>query len=327
MIVAVLFTALPGVGAESMLGFLIMSAPRNSKISYVKLPDNGDFSHLQPHTLIDTGLRHPQGIAVDQKRKWLYVADPDVLKIYAYRLKINGNTLATDGRQMVISRDAESRWVSVDGLGNVFFSDEPQNLIMRMPMKKIFRGDTTPEIVYNGHQISQVSKPGGVAVDNFHVYWTNKHIGTMAGSLVKGAENPEIDGSPKDTISVMAQNSAKSYGVCLALGNVFFTDADRSVYGVKKSGGEIAEVSGQLKHPRGCVWDGDGTVYVADRGANAVYSFAGNMHHLSHVQLSKAFDFEDAFGLAVIASAPRHWGSLHGAVVLVCALLLSIQAV
>jgi sugar lactone lactonase YvrE len=289
------------------LGFLFISAPRDSKISYVKLPRNGDFEGLQPIDLVTTGLHHPQGIAVDHKRKRLFVADPDVQKVVAYQLEVTGDQLSVDTRQTVISEGVESRWVAVDGLGNVFFSDEPKSKIYKITMNKILRGNTDPEIMYDGKSLTQVNRPGGVAVDNFHVFWTNKHFGTESGTIVKGEENLPEDSTNKQTksLSVLAHNAPKSYGVCLASNNVFFTDSDERLYGVKKNGGEVYEVSKVFKHPRGCVWDGDGTVFVADRGSNAVYAFAGNMHRLTKADVAKVFDADDAFGLAFMAAARR----------------------
>merc|ERR1719277_1603859 len=87
------------------------------------------------------------------------------------------------------------------------------------------------------------------------------------------------------------------------MGNVFFTDSEKALYGVKKNGGPVAEVTSLLDKPRGCAWDGDGTVYVADRGAGAVYSFASNMHVISKTEVKRAFEFEDAFGLAVMTGS------------------------
>lgn len=289
-----------------------MSAPRNSRIAWIKLSESGSFVGLEPKTLIDSGLQHPQGIAIDQKRRRLYVADPDVQKIYSYQLVANDGVLTTDGRQTVISQNCESRWVSVDGVGNVFFSDEPQNLIMKLPADKVLRGETKPEIVYNGNSLSEVSKPGGIATDNFHVYWTNKHFGSQVGSVIKAPEFPQTASAlPAGAMSVLGKNSVKSYGVCLALGNVYYTDDHHSIYGVKKAGSKVSEISHALNRPRGCVWDGDGTVFVADRGASAVYSFAGSMHHLGHTEVRRAFDFDDAFGLAVLSSGTsRHWSQL-----------------
>lgn len=280
-------------------GWLFVSAPRNGKVSVVKLPDGNDFNGMIPATLIDSGLAHPQGLAIDQKRKRLYVADPDVQKIYAYNLVMGRDSVRTDGAPMVVSKQAESRWVALDGVGNVFFSDEPNSLILKVPAEKALRGDPTPEVVYNGTSTTAVNQPGGLAVDNFHVYWTNKHFGQEVGSVIKGSENP----GGSQTVSVLARNLVKSYGVCLSLGNIYYTAPETKLYGVKKTGGEVIEVSNGLKFPRGCAYDGDGTVYVADRGNNAVYAFAGNMPTITNAQLTKAFDAEDAFGLAVAMGA------------------------
>jgi len=305
--VAVLFLAslLPQGASSGLLGYLIISTPRSGKIQYVKLPANGDLSGATPRTLIETGLKHPQGLAIDHKRKRLFVADPDVQKIFAYQIQESGDTLSTDGRQTVISEKAESRWVAVDGLGNVFFSDEPKSQILKIDMARILRGNTKAEIIYSGQELSQVSRPGGVAVDNFHVFWSNKRFGTKAGAIVKGSEVLDTSSLLENNIAVLAANTPKSYGVCLALNNVFFTDSEKHIYGVKKSGGPVVEVSSVLKSPRGCVWDGDGTVFVADRAQGAVFSFPGNMHRITGADVTKAFDIEDAFGLAFLSSATR----------------------
>jgi len=295
---------------EGILGYLLISTPRSGKIQYVKLPTSGDTTGLKPSVLIDTGLKHPQGLAIDHKRKRLFIADPDVRKIYAYTITESNGILSTDGRQTVISEKAESRWVAVDGLGNVFFSDEPQSKILKITMARILRGNTEPEVVYSSEKLSQVSKPGGIAVDNFHVFWSNKRFGTKAGALVKGSEVVDSKGPIEKSISVLASNVPKSYGVCLALNNVFFTDDSKRIFGVKKTGGEVLEVSDVLKKPRGCVWDGDGTVFVADREQNAIFSFAGNMHRITRADVTKVMDVEDAFGLAFLSSASRAWSVL-----------------
>lgn len=309
-VAAVLLAALLHQGAcveGDLLGYLLISQPRSGKVKYVRVPTSGDLSKATQHTLIDKGLQHPQGLAIDHKRKRLFVSDPDVRKIYAYTISENGDTLSTDGRQTVVSEDVESRWVAVDGLGNVFFTNEPDSRILKINMARMVRGNTVPEVIYDGKNLTQVNHPGGVAVDNFHVYWTNKRFGTKAGTLVKGAEVINSDGLLEENVAVLAKNSPKSYGVCLALNNVFFTDSEKSIFGVKKTGGKVSEVSGILKKPRGCVWDGDGTVYVADRQQNAVFSFPGNMHHITQAEVTKVLDIEDAFGLAFLSSSSRAW--------------------
>jgi sugar lactone lactonase YvrE len=302
-------TLFPGSWAAELLGYLLISAPRTQKISYVKLPADGNFAGLKPIDLITSGLSHPQGLAVDHKRKRLFVADPDAQKVFAYQLVVAGDSLTCDGKQTIVSENVESRWVAVDGLGNVFFSDEPKSRIMKITMSKILRGAMDAEIMYNGDSLTQVNKPGGVTVDNFHVFWTNKHFGTRSGTVVKGSEVLAPGKTPQESVSVLAANAPKSYGVCLALNNVFFTDSQNKVYGVKKNGGAVHTISKKLKSPRGCVWDGDGTVFVADRAQNAVYSFAGNMHQLTDADMTKAFDVEDAFGLAMLSRSHRAWSS------------------
>merc|ERR1719389_1408829 len=95
----------------------------------------------------------------------------------------------------------------------------------------------------------------------------------------------------------------KAYGVCLSENNVFYTNADKTVFAVKKSGSAVATISDAFQEPRGCVWDGDGTIYVADKKLGTVSSFAGNMRNLAPSPVSLTVKFEDAFGVAIVSSA------------------------
>jgi hypothetical protein len=358
----------PGLcAAEDILGYLLISTPNNGKVQYVKVPMNGDLSGQKPQTLIE-GLQHPMGLALDHKRKRLLIADPDAVgspgKILLYQLVVNGGTLSTDGQPPVaVSDNAGSRWVAVDGLGNVFFSNEDKSEILKIPIEKMLTLPSEAEPIY-GPSFQQVKEPGGVAVDNFHVFWTNKALGTQSGTVVKGSENitpgtasggsttgtaetgdagaednqlvqdmaqaqsfhirrhshrhrakeepqenPVSEETQNEYIKVLAQNSDKSYGICIALNNVFFTDETPTghIYGVKKTGGSVATVNSGLVKPRGCVWDGDGTVFVADKGQNAIFSFPGNMHRITQAEVTKVLDVEDPTGLVFLSSASRTW--------------------
>lgn len=189
-------------------------------------------------------------------------------------------------------------------------TDEAQNMVLKLPVERAVRGDTKPEVVYDGMSFAQVSAPGGTARDAFHTYWTNKALGSQVGSVVKGGG---MDDATKLRTNLMAlsKNTDKSYGVCLAMHNIFYTQPESTIYGVKKTGGEPHAISDRLQNPRGCAWDGEGTVYVADRGFGAIFSFAGNMPQLAAVQLTKAVDFDDAFGIAILAQKrPVHKRSL-----------------
>mmetsp|Transcript_102930 Transcript_102930/g.332085 ORF Transcript_102930/g.332085 Transcript_102930/m.332085 type:complete len:335 (+) Transcript_102930:111-1115(+) len=294
--------------------FLIVSAPRDSRVSYMRISHGMQHRSAQGRpemkSLIGTGLVHPQGLAVEQKANRLLIADPDARRIFAYPLHVQGDTLSV-GKPGVLVDGVESRWVSVDGLGNIYFTDEPRNQILKIGRSQTLRANATPRVVFDGASLTQVSAPGGVASDSFHAYWVNKQVGTQVGSVVRGAESLGTSILQAD-VQPIAKVTDKSYGICLATNNVFFTQPESTIFGVKKGGSSVVAVSDRLTNPRGCAWDGDGTVYVADRGANAVYSFASNMPTLSAAQLSKTVDFQDAFGVAVYSGAARlqRWAAL-----------------
>lgn len=290
---------------------MIVSTPLRSRISYMLVDAKGRLGRELP--LISSGLLHPQGIAVDQKQNRLLVADPDTRRIFGYPLRTSGrfNDALYVGEARLVADDVEARWVDVDGSGNIWFSDEPANQLLRISADKALRGDVRPEVVYDGQAMSAVSGPGGLALDGFHTYWVNKHIGSVVGSLVRASEAPDM-ANEASAVQAMASNTDKSYGICLGMSSIFYTQPNRVLYGVKKTGGAPVTISEKLTNPRGCVWDGDGTVYIADRGANAIYSFAANMKELSMVQLKKEADFEDAFGVVVYNGRSLAWRSSLG---------------
>merc|ERR1719487_1973390 len=195
--------------------------------------------------LIDSGLKSPQGLAVDQVRNKLYVADLDSRKIFMYTLEFSNGVLFTDGKQSVAAQNVEARWVAVDSVGNIFFTDERQNLIQKVGGEMIEKGNPTPVTLYSGQSVAEVSAPGGIAVDNFHMFWSNKAVGTQVGSVVRGFENPP-ETNVAASVKAIAKNADKVYGVCLSQNNVFYTNMAQSIYGVKKTGGAIATVTDKM---------------------------------------------------------------------------------
>mmetsp|Transcript_101999 Transcript_101999/g.263657 ORF Transcript_101999/g.263657 Transcript_101999/m.263657 type:complete len:346 (+) Transcript_101999:121-1158(+) len=294
--------------------FLIVSAPKQGKVSYMRIQHvslrgdgrNGDAGEVED--LITSGLTHPQGLAVDELRQQLLIADPGQKKILSFPMIVGDGTIRV-GPYTVLASGPEARWVSIDAIGNVFFSDEPKNQILKISRSQVLKGNSTPEVVYDGASLAQVSAPGGIAIDSFHAYWVNKQVGSQVGSVVRAGETPDAT-SLESSVLPLARNTDKSYGVCLALNNVFFTQPETTLFGVKKTGGSVVPVSQRFTNPRGCVWDGDGTVYVADRGSNAVFSLAANMQELGEAQITRVADVEDAFGVAVFSGASRHAAAL-----------------
>lgn len=325
--------------AQGHAKYIIVSAPRLGRVNYARIHHGvgaGNRTLGEVQTLIDTGLVNPQGIAVDQLNHRLIVADPASKRILAYPLHAKRKHLVV-GQQEVRADGMEVRWVAVDGVGNIIFSDEPSNRILRLQAT----ADAEPEVLHDGAALAQVRAPGGVAVDSLGTYWVNKQIGTQVGSLVRDGELSSLARGLRSATTVpgvgggavgdvggvslitLARNSEKSYGVCVTGNNVFYTQPERTLFVAKKTGNSEAKaVSNELVRPRGCVWDGDGTVYVADRGASAVYSFAGNMMELGATSLTHEGAFQDAFGVAVYSKASERMQLAKGTLLAFGAVLL-----
>jgi len=285
-----------------------MRVKRAGSIQHVRAPMASEMT-----VLIQDGLTRPSGIAVDQLRSRLVVSDPGSRKILSFPLTSNGDNLYVGG-QMLVADDVEADWVAVDDLGNIFAADSARNKIVKYNLEQGASDNQTEDVVFDSASLSQVSSPGGLAVDPFHAYWVNQQKGLQAGSLVKAfnwksrsstAESQDLMSPDLANAVSLAQNADQSVGVCVALGNLFYTQSKSVIYGVKKIGGSPVTITDRLKTPRGCAWDGDSTVYVADRSANSIYSFSSSMQELSAVQLSKTVDYQDAFGLAVFSASPR----------------------
>jgi len=290
--------------------FLIVSTPSTSKISYVKIPQPGEKGSPTVSTLIGVGLSAPQGVAVDQMRKKLYVTDPADQKIFSYDIHDSEDSISCTGPTVVVD-NTEARWVAVDPVGNVYYTDEPSQQILKLPADQVAKGVSTPIVLYDSAATVEVSAPGGIAADSFYTYWANKHIGDQVGSIIRGTEVPK-DANLQRDVQALSANSDKSYGVCLALSNVFYTQPANTIYGVKNTGGAPQAINDRLINPRGCAYDGIGTVYVADRGAHAIFSFAGNMQELGPALLQKTVALDDAFGVAVFSRASKHVVGVFG---------------
>jgi len=263
--------------------------------------------------LIDAGFKSPTGIAVDQARQKLYVADPESEKIFRYGLHFKDGTLTADAKGETVATDVKATGVAVDGVGDVYFTDPGSNAIKRVkdPTEiaeaEANQGDKDPLVLYSGDTIAQVTQPAGIAADNFHLYWTNTVTGTASGSVVKGNEIPP-DSNVALTVKQLTKNVDASHGVCLSARAVFYSDEGNgekgSVYGVAKGGGEPTLISDKLQGPRGCVWDGAGTVFVADAVGNEIVSFpaTGTPEKLG---LTKVASFDDVTGLTMISKGAR----------------------
>ena len=134
--------------------------------------------------------------------------------------------------------------------------------------------------------------PAGVVSDAVQVYWANQDHGIERGSVgtafVKGS-------APSSKLTTM---TASSFGIAATASAVLFSNG-AGVYGVPKFGGGNATALNEgFILSRGLVWDGSGTVFVADEGASTVYAMPCGV--LAEQPLQPVLEMHGVFGLALV---------------------------
>jgi hypothetical protein len=297
--------------ATDGIEYVIVSQPRLASVVYIKVDVNLNGAGNETYPLITSGLKFPLGVALDHVNRRLFVADPEYQKVFWYNVIFKDGEIVTDGRQFTAASGGGYRWVTVDETGSLFMTDEGASTISKMTAKQVKASTTAmagakgseADIIYSGTSQAEVSGPSGIVADGSHLYWGNKVDGKAKGCVVKGQELP-ADTDVGAAAAAVAKNVDKVFGVCSSQNNIFFTDEAQYMYGVKKNGGDPATVVDIFVKPRGCAWDGDGTVYVADKGGNAIWSFPSAMHSFTLAQSVKIFEIEDPFGIALFVPPP-----------------------
>lgn len=123
--------------------FLMISSPSEKKITYAKLKN---FKAIRGLTfpLVSSGLDSPRGLAYDETRQALYVADYGAQKIYRYRVYARNQDaedvqsfanmeLVSDGVRITILQGVPVSWLAVDQAGDVFYSDPASQAVGKIP--------------------------------------------------------------------------------------------------------------------------------------------------------------------------------------------------
>lgn len=309
-----LFFSSPSSGSLHQARILTaVEQSRNDKMTVKKLPGC-------------EAITEPRGLAVDSLRKVLYVVDGNNgqgSKLYAARMFHGKTGYMGCEAPVVVAENLQSHWVAVDFRGKAFFV--AGNQIWSVPSTVVSEkldgtavvtdaesqessagttnqdgtlfADKRFQMVYNGESIKGVNTPHGLAVDGYRLFWSNGENGKADGTVASGLEDP----MGATSVSKLATNLDKAYGVCLTPQRVFYTDVESNVFSTKTNGGTTLTVTDKLQKPRGCVFDGDGTVFIADEGGNKIVCFAGAAAELGPRKLSVSIDGVTApFGLAVL---------------------------
>jgi hypothetical protein len=314
---------------RNSVDFYTLRKPASSSPLYSMImgyTSNAPSLRQSPIPLIDSGVKMPRGLAIDRYNcvgskcsRRLYVADIGKQAILVFNLLVaNGvpavapvQTEPDEVPECAIIRGIGATWVTVDSSGNLYFNGglEGAKKISMIPGDQLRAKAGEPEmctrppprVVYDGESAVEVEAPGGLATDNFKLFWTNKGLGKQIGAVVSADTGVEDVQKPPIRNKV-AMNENVVYGVCLAMNNLYYTSENTYVYGVKKTGGAVATISDKFLAPRGCAFDGDGTVYVMDSQAGAIMSFPSNMGILAPSKVKKYAVYAGGFGAAVMSA-------------------------
>eukprot|EP00930_Biecheleria_cincta_P062259 TRINITY_DN47741_c0_g1_i1.p1 TRINITY_DN47741_c0_g1~~TRINITY_DN47741_c0_g1_i1.p1 ORF type:complete len:376 (-),score=70.43 TRINITY_DN47741_c0_g1_i1:66-1193(-) len=236
----------------------------------------------------DRGLEEPTGLALWQKGGGpgkLYVSDTKVGYLYRYSVHLNWRGFPEAGPQELVANDLQGKahWLALDGYGNLFYTDSQDGSVSMIGVDELSKETPKSRILFSASKITSVAGPAGLAADSLNVYWANLKGDARTGTLVQASSSN--DQAPKVLAGQTDMYQALAKDVCLARDNVFFTGESEALFAVKADGSsQVTEVSQNFKQPKGCVYDQEATVYVADSGDNAVYSLPANFQTLRKVR-------------------------------------------
>lgn len=225
----------------------------------------------------------------------LYVSDQGAGKIFAYDLTTSWRGTLQAGRQRLIlanfTQDGNVTGLAVDSMGNLYFTIGKAGSVYSIDAASL-KSQPVATPIYSSKTFLTVAAPFGIAADSFNVFWANQEGTPALGSVVRATSTtrsqPQVVSNHTDVYKALALN------LCLARDNVFFTGDSPSLYAVKASGGETVMVFNNFTSPKGCAYDDESTLYVADSGQDAVLSLPANLNSLRPVK-----------HLAQVATAPK----------------------
>lgn len=303
--------------------YVIASFPMLRQVNYAMLPN----PVWRP--LIASGLHKPEAVSVDADNQRLFVADAVAKTVVAYRFQILSNgRLMTDGHQRVVLQEVIPRGLFVDVRGTLYVAGRHEPPPPAMPLEGIFKQDAhsissafvsgvtpQPRVLWTRANTAPASAPSSPRLfepscltgDALTLFWANRvRPEGVSGAVVSAdAEVPELQ--PEDSLRPLADNVDEVTALALTPNFAFYAGAGQ-VYGTPRQkayetcgdGGvmcpSVIFQDGQELNPTAMMWDGDGTVYMADHRLGAIFSFASGS--LSRHLLTKVADASGVWGLA-----------------------------
>lgn len=249
--------------------------------------------------------------------------------------------LLSDGRQRLAASNIVANGLALDGVGNLYISGRSHGTtsmdgIFKQDVHELDKGIpaaatavwTSENCVFfpppgTNASAPLIFQPAGIALDAFHVYWGNKVRPPNGTALVQARARgpprqnlPSMTEAAKEryaarynaTMKPLADNVNGVSGILLTPNAVLYA-ARGGVYGINlNQAGRGCGADGSLCHrvasvidPTSMVWDGDGTVYVADRGSGRVLSFPSGA--LTKHTVVEAAPARGVFGIALFVKS------------------------
>lgn len=179
-------------------------------------------------------------------------------------------------------------------------------------------------VLYKAGDSPNVGVPAGISTDGTEVFWANREDGLRCGSVASGPARPDAlpgppggggvrlasfgvkaasqpEAVPPPASRALATPTDGAEGVVALEGMAIFGGRTQRLYGICQAAAVTQELTSALSMPRGMVWDGDSTVYVADAGVDAVYSVPTGRCR-ENLPLRHVVNFHQVYGLALIRS-------------------------
>lgn len=160
-----------------------------------------------------------------------------------------------------------------------------------------------------------VGTPAGVIADGTELYWTNQVGGFSSGAVAEGKTSPRVkkisesEDKPTFPSVKITNNTASAYGITLTSSKIVYTDTAHNVWSCSRGTGETVALTRGLLKPRGIVWDGDNTVFVADQEGNSIVSMPVGLLKAG-APVTHTLDIHAPFGMGMVSSKDPIWDDL-----------------